>query len=265
MQKKTSFLPIPLKKKYSQNFLKDMRYIDSILNAVELTPESSVFEVGGGAGALTKAILQHQLKQLWVFEIDPDWAAELKKIQDGRLTVFEENFLDFDFKRFESSRPWTLLANLPYQITFPILHLLQKHRDLLKEGVIMVQEEVAQKILKTGGRNYGFVSLFFQWFFDWKMLDKVPPEAFYPKPKVFSRLLYFKPKTDVPKIEREDEFWQFVKVCFKQPRRTLRNNLMQTHYDDNSVIKPETLALRAQQLSMDDFLIIWQKILAAHS
>jgi len=250
---------IRLKKKYSQNFLKDTRYIDSMLSEVELNPESSVFEVGGGSGILTKAILQHPLKRLWVFEIDPDWAQELKKINDKKLTVFEENFLDFDFKKFEPHKPWTLLANLPYQITFPILHLLQKHRDLLKEGVIMVQEEVAQKILKTRGRNYGFVSLFFQWFFDWKLLDKVPPEAFYPKPKVFSRLLYFKPKKNIPEIEREAEFWRFIKVCFKQPRRTLRNNLTQSHYDITG-ISPEILAFRAQQLSMSDFLQLWKII-----
>lgn len=252
--------PIRLKKKYSQNFLKDTRCIDSMLNAVELTRETSVFEIGGGAGILTKAILRQKIKQLWVFEIDPEWAAELRKIKDDRLTVFEENFLDGDFNRFESFKPWILLANLPYQITFPILHLLQAHRELLKEGVIMVQEEVAQKILKTSGRNYGFISLFFQWFFDWKMLDKISPEAFYPRPKVFSRLLYFKPKKGVATIEKEAEFWQFIKICFKQPRRTLRNNLAQTHYNV-SEIDPKILGLRAQQLSMKDLLELWHHII----
>jgi len=250
---------ISLKKKYSQNFLKDTSYIDSMLRELDLTPETSVFEIGGGAGVLTKAILHQQLKQLWVFEIDPEWAQELRKIKDTRLTVFEDNFLDFDFEKFEPDKPWTLIANLPYQITFPILHLLQRHRHLLSAGVIMVQEEVAQKILKRSGRNYGFISLFFQWYFDWKLLDKVPPEAFYPKPKIFSRLLYLKPKKDVPNIEHEEDFWRFIKVCFKQPRRTLRNNLAQTHYDI-SVIVPETLSLRAQQLSMDDLLMIWRQL-----
>ena len=250
---------IRLKKKYSQNFLKDTRYINSIINAVDLNSESFVFEVGGGAGVLTKAILQQPLESLWVFEIDSEWAAELKKISDKRLTVLEENFLDFDFQRFDKSKAWTLLANLPYQITFPILYRLQKNRSLIKEGVIMVQEEVAQKILKKRGRDYGFASLFFQWFFDWKLLDKVPPEAFFPKPKVFSRLLYFKPKEVIPLIERESEFWDFVKVCFKQPRRTLRNNLMQAHYECTN-IDPEVMGLRAQQLSMDDFLRLWQQI-----
>ena len=257
MQRKNQ--PFRLKKKYSQNFLKDLRYIDSMLDAVDLTSETPVFEIGGGAGALTKAILREKIKKLWVFEIDPEWVSVLGEIKDPRLTVFGENFLDVDFKRFEEDQPWTLLANLPYQVTFPILHALQKHRDLLKEGVVMVQEEVAQKILKTRGRNYGFVSLFFQWFFDWKLLDKVPPEAFYPQPKVFSRLLYFKPKKDVPEIKNEEAFWTFIKTCFKQPRRTLRNNLMQSHYNLDE-IGVTTLDLRAQQLSMNDFLTLWNQV-----
>ena len=251
--------PIRLKKKYSQNFLKDMRYIDSLLTAVDLTSEMSVFEIGGGAGALTQAILREKLKKLWVFEIDPEWAAVLRQIEDPRVTVFEENFLDFDFQRFELDQPWTLLANLPYQVTFPILHALQKNRALLREGVIMVQEEVAQKILKTRGRSYGFASLFFQWFFEWKLLDKVPPEAFYPQPKIFSRLLYFKPKKDLIEIKHEEAFWVFIKTCFKQPRRTLRNNLMHSHYN-LSEIDLKILDLRAQQLSMTDLLAIWNQV-----
>ncbi len=255
-------LQIRLKKKYSQNFLKDTHFIDSMIQEVTLIPESSVFEIGGGSGILTKVILRENIKRLWVFEIDPEWAAELKKIVDDRLTVFEDNILDIDFTTFEPYKPWILLANLPYQITFPILHLLQKNRTLLKEGVIMVQEEVAQKILKSRGRNYGYSSLFFQWYFDWKMLDKIPPTAFYPQPKVFSRLLYFKPKENVPVIKQEEDFWLFIKTCFKQPRRTLRNNLKQTHYDQ-SIISSQLLDLRAQQLQMKDFLMLWEQMLAA--
>ena len=90
-----------------------------------------------------------------------------------------------------------MLANLPYQVTFPILHNFQKNRHLLKEGVIMIQEEVAEKILKTSGRGYGYPSLFFQRYFTWKKLDKVPPTAFFPPPKVDSRLLYFKPRMEI--------------------------------------------------------------------
>ncbi|MBN1549407.1 ribosomal RNA small subunit methyltransferase A [Candidatus Babeliales bacterium] len=253
---------ITVKKKYGQHFLKDQSVIRSIISAVELTDDTSVFEIGCGEGILTRAILQTPVKRLWVFEIDQEWAEYVRtSVTDDRITIFNENFLDVDlFGRLSEHQPWVLLANLPYQVTFPILHKLQAHRSLLKEGVIMIQEEVAQKILKTSGRGYGYPSIFFQHYFIWKKLDKVLPSAFYPPPKVDSRLLYFKPKPDPGQIPREEEFWNFIKHCFRQPRRTLRNNLQQTHYDVG-MLSDKELSLRAQQMSKDDLITIWKRLI----
>ena len=249
---------IILKKKYGQHFLRDQSVVDHMIEAVQIDG-ASVFEIGPGGGFLTKSILAQPIERLWCYEIDSDWAAYIKETyDDSRLTVHLENFLDIDWQSLAAHQPWTVLANLPYQVTFPILHDFHENRHMLKEGVVMVQEEVAQKIVKTRGRGYGFISLFFQWFFDLKLMDKIPPGAFYPPPKVFSRLLYFKPKTDVPIIPDEDEFWKFIKVCFRQPRRTLRNNLIQSHYDI-AHLSDELLKKRAQELTMDDFLVIWQQ------
>ena len=116
----------------------------------------------------------------------------------------------------------------------------------------MMQEEVAQKIVKTGGRGYGYTSLFFQHFFDLELMSKVPPSAFYPPPKVFSRLMYFKPKESPIEIPEEELFWKFIKICFQQPRRTLRNNLVQSHYGISG-IDENLLAFRSQQMKMKDF------------
>lgn len=251
---------ISLKKQFGQHFLRDVRYIHSMIANVELTPSTSVFEIGCGDGVLTKAIVSNPCARLWVFEIDQEWAGYVRNhVKDPRLQVFLQNILDYDFSKLKPHAPWTLLANLPYQITFPLLHQLQQHRDLLKEGVIMIQEEVAEKITKTSGRGYGYPSLFFQHYFVWNKLDKVPPTAFFPPPKVFSRLLHFKPRTDAPHIPDEERFWKFIKLCFRQPRRTLKNNLAQTGFAIDA-ISEQTLALRSQQLAMEDFLKIWQLI-----
>ena len=254
------FQDIFLKKKYGQHFLKDQHIVDHMIEAVDIK-NASVLEIGPGGGFLTKSILDYPITRLWAFEIDPDWAEYLKKtFHDTRLEVFLENFLDADFSRLAPYKPWTVLANLPYQVTFPILYLFHEHRDMFKEGVVMVQEEVAQKIVKTRGKGFGFTSVFFQYYFDWRLLDKIPPTAFNPPPKVYSRLLYFKTKNDVAPIEREEEFWKFIKICFKQPRRTLRNNLAQSHYDMSKF--PESLlASRAQQLSIDRLKQMWQELL----
>jgi 16S rRNA (adenine1518-N6/adenine1519-N6)-dimethyltransferase len=252
---------IPVKKQFGQHFLRNQSVIDTMIDAVGITAATSVFEIGCGDGFLTKSILQTKAQRLWIFEIDHDWATYVAQTYpDTRMTIHEENILDVDFSPFKEHEPWVLLANLPYQITFPILHLLKEHRDLLQEGVVMVQEEVAQKITKTGGRGYGFVSLYFQHFFSWKLLTKIPPHDFYPPPSVDSRLLYFKPRV-AETIPDEEKFWAFIKHCFAQPRRTLRNNLLATPYawyakrDDFQFDD-----LRAQQMSMKDFLTLWQII-----
>jgi 16S rRNA (adenine1518-N6/adenine1519-N6)-dimethyltransferase len=259
MKKNIESEGIELKKHYGQHFLRDQTIIDHMLDAVKFKPTTSVLEIGCGDGFLTRSILKETIARLWVFEIDNEWAEYVnKKYHTPRLTIFEKNILDIDFKELESFQPWVLLSNLPYNITFPILKLLQENRHIFQEGVVMVQEEVAQKIVQTTGRGYGFISLFFQYYFSWKLLDKIPPTAFYPPPLVHSRLLYFKPHYNPAPIADESNFWKFIKLCFHQPRRTLKNNLAHTHYDLNKITA--YLNRRAQQLSFSDFLIIWNVI-----
>ncbi|KKP36152.1 MAG: 16S ribosomal RNA methyltransferase KsgA/Dim1 family protein [candidate division TM6 bacterium GW2011_GWF2_32_72] len=252
---------LKIKKQYGQHFLRKQSVVDHMIEKVGLDKETSVFEIGCGDGFLTGPILEQNIARLWVFEIDPDWAdfVREKYKSDKKLTVYLENFLDIDFSTLESYKPWVVLANLPYQVTFPILYRFQQHRHLIKEGVVMVQEEVAQKIVKKGGRGYGYPSLFLQYFFDWELMEKVRPDAFEPPPKVDSRLIYFKTKQNVQDIPNSEEFWKFIKMCFLQPRRTLLNNLKQAHYPFEK-IDENILKLRAQQMQIQDFLDVWKII-----
>jgi len=251
---------IAIKKQFGQHFLRDQKVIDHMIERVTLTKQTSVFEIGCGDGFLTKSILQQSIERLWFFEIDPEWAKFVQgQYPSPRMTIFQENILDTDFSRLAPHAPWVLLANLPYSVTFPILHILQKNRNLLAEGVVMIQEEVAQKLVKKSGRGYGYVSLFFQYYFDLELMDKIKPGAFVPPPKVDSRLLYFKPKKDVVEIPDEVGFWKFIKACFSQPRRTLRNSLA-TYTFDLNLIPEKYHEMRSQQLAMQDFLEIWDLI-----
>lgn len=250
---------IRLKKKYGQHFLRDQNVVHTMIDHVEIKNNTNVFEIGCGDGFLTRVILQTIIARLWVYEIDPEWAALVQKeLSDTRLVMHQEDFLQADLTRLEPFAPWTVLANLPYQVTFPILHRFKQMAHLLSEGVIMVQEEVAQKITALSGRNFGFISLYFQHYFYWELLTKIPPTAFEPPPKVYSRLLYFKPRVDAPKIVYEEQFWKFIKTCFQQPRRMLRNNLAGTPYEN--AVPEKYLNLRAQQMKMEDFILIWDLI-----
>src|SRR5205809_7234202 len=100
--------------------------------AVETTAATSVFEIGCGDGVLTRAILESPVARLFVFEIDPDWAHYVEEsIDDQRLQVFLDNFVDIDLAILKDHVPWTVLSNLPYKVTFPILHRLRWDRHLL--------------------------------------------------------------------------------------------------------------------------------------
>jgi 16S rRNA (adenine1518-N6/adenine1519-N6)-dimethyltransferase len=200
---------------------------------------------------------------LQVFEIDPEWASYVRQhVHDPRLHIALTNVLEVNFEvTLGDRKPWVLLANLPYQITFPILFLVLQNKHLFNEGVVMVQEEVAHKIVAQHGRGYNPTSLFLQYHFDWRLMEKIEPGAFSPPPKVYSRLLYFKPKTDAKPIPDEERFWAFLKFCFRSPRQTLRNNLKTTHLPLER-LSAEQLSLRAQQLNLDEFLAMWQQLVA---
>ena len=262
-KKKGFFGKKPRKKKvFGQHFLRKQSVVDHMIEKVKIDAKTSVLEIGCGDGFLTKSILeQSNCKKLLVFEIDPEWADFVKKeISDDRLDLRQKNVLDVEFDQFSGEKPWVILANLPYQVTFPILFLIQKYKNVFEEGVVMVQEEVAQKIVAKRGKPYSATSLFLQHHFDLELMEKVEPEAFSPPPKVVSRLVYFKPKQDMPKIPGDEEsFWKFVKLCFKFPRQTLKNNFKSTHYDYEKV-DPEKLKLRAQQMTFDDFVNLWREL-----
>lgn len=270
IQKKPRFTPKshsdrtdlePRKKKgLGQHFLRKRSVVDHMIEHVTISPSTSVMEIGCGDGFLTEQILaQTPCKQLWCFEIDHEWLAFVKKkLTDPRLTLKQSNILEVNYQEeLEPNAPWILLSNLPYNITFPILFSIQKHKHLFQEGVVMVQEEVALKVVAQSGRSLSQVSLFLQHHFEWKLLERIEPGAFSPPPKVNSRLLYFKPREQMVAIEDESEFWKFVKLCFKSPRQTLRNNLRTTHYSTVIDLAMTQFSLRAQQLSFNDFLAMW--------
>jgi len=212
---------LSLKKEFGQHFLREQACVDAMLDAVSLTQESSILEIGCGDGFLTKDLIQAPHKQLWIFEIDEHWADYVSTLYGvEKVEMIVDDVLNIDFSILEPDAPWHILANLPYNITFPLLHKIRVHRHLFGPSVIMIQEEVAQKLVACRGRGYGYVSLYFQHYFDMHLLRKVYPGAFLPPPKVESRLVYLNPRKELEEIPDEEGFWKFIKVCFHQPTQT---------------------------------------------
>lgn len=226
-----------------------------MLAHVTITNQDAILEIGCGDGFLTRHLVQTPAEKVLVIEIDKHWAHQVRLlVSSEKLEIINGDVLEILDHQLLGEHKWLILANLPYNITFPIFTKFVALKKHVREGVVMIQEEVAQKLASSGGRSLGYVSLFFQYHFEFKLCQKVPPSAFVPAPRVISRLLYFKPRIQ-REIPDEEAFWQFLKKCFSQPRRTLKNNLASLHF--NHTIPDKFSGLRAQQMSMEDFLELW--------
>lgn len=257
--------PYPPKKKkeFGQHFLSDFSVVERMIAAVD-AKNKTVLEIGCGDGFLTNGILNlSRCKKLITVEVDKEWFDVVSaKIKDARFSLLNEDILEFDFSKLQENSPLVLLANLPYNITIQIFTLLVKNKELFAEGVFMVQEEVAQKITAESKKDSCAISLFMQNHFELKLLEKIPPAAFRPPPKVTSRNVYFKPKKSLITEAEEALFWPFVRKCFHHPRQTLRNNLKQINVDLNRLkdFDETLLSSRPQHLSLENFYSLWQKL-----
>ncbi len=214
------------KKRFGQHFLHERKYIDDILCAAELGDANRVLEIGPGLGALTDPILASGV-QLKVMEVDRDIVARLRQRSESNLEVTEGDALHLDWRSILNEPPYTLISNLPYNISSQILFRLLDERDLFNRAVLMFQKEVADRICADPStRNYGILSVLCQLYFDVKKVVSVPSGAFNPPPKVDSAVIELIPLSAARYPVDDEQFLRkVVKAAFAQRRKTLRNTL----------------------------------------
>lgn len=229
------------KPKLGQTFLTDQNAARRIVEALGDVSHSTVLEIGPGRGALTGLLLE-RAGRLIAVELDRVLAAQLRLKYSTRqnLEIVEGDALAIDFGTLVMRSPGPLrhiapgslekayvVGNLPYYITSDLLLRLFAFHDLFASMVLMVQREVAERLAAApGGRDYGLLSATAQLYARVEKLFTLPPGAFAPPPKVHSSVLRL---TIEPKMEKlgvpEQEFQDFLKLCFAQKRKTLVNNL----------------------------------------
>ncbi len=215
------------KKRFGQHFLHDPAVIDKIITAARLQPDQRVLEIGPGLGVLTEQLLKHAA-QVIVMEIDRDLIQRLRQRPEEHLTVYEGDVLKLSWSELFKKPPYTLVANLPYNISSQILFKLLDHRHLFKRMVLMFQREVAERLMaRPGTKDYGILSVLCQLWYDIDKVALVKPGAFNPPPKVDSMVVSFLP-LEKPRVDPIDEvlFKRLVKAAFTQRRKTLRNSLL---------------------------------------
>ncbi len=208
-------------KKLGQNFLHDPNTIRRIVTAAGLTPDDVALEVGPGLGSLTLGLVG-AVRHVHAVEIDHRLAAALPEtVTAAHLTVHQADAMHVRGADFDPA-PTMLVANLPYNVAVPVtLHLLAE-LPTLRGGLVMVQKEVADRLVAgPGSKVYGVPSVKLAWYAEARSAGKVPPAVFWPVPNVDSGLVAFTRRTPPGDIDRRAVF-AVVDAAFAQRRKTLR-------------------------------------------
>jgi len=247
------------KKRFGQHFLQDRSVIEKILTAARLDAGEEVVEIGPGLGVLTDELLP-RTKHVHVMEIDRDLIERLEARRDPRLTIHAGDVLKLPWQDCLPHPPYTMVANLPYNISSQVVFRLLEERGLFRRMVLMFQREVGERLAaEPGGKDYGILSVLCQLWYDIRVVCRVPPGAFKPPPKVDSVVLEFTPLAQ-PRVDPVDErfFQRVVKAAFTQRRKTLRNSLLAGGFAageiDAALAKTDIApGRRGETLSLNDF------------
>ena len=235
------------KKRLGQNFLIDGEVIQDIIDFADISPDDVVVEIGPGVGFVTEQLVKHA-KKVIAIELDEEAIKELQKLNAPNLEIIHNDVLKTDLSSL-CEENFKVVANIPYYITSPIIaHLLgeiddlsNKNRNKIKDIILMVQEEVARRMVadeNSPSKQYGLLTILSQFWADVKILRLVGRRCFYPAPKVNSALV----KLDVrktPKLELSDysHFRRTVKAAFAQRRKNIKNCLLSGGFSKDSILK----------------------------
>ncbi len=253
-------------KSLGQNFLVDGNIVRKICEEGNITKEDNVLEIGPGIGTLTEE-LSLRAKKVVAIEIDrgllPILDNTLKNYSN--IEIVQGDVLEVDLKRIIEEKFDTgdikVVANLPYYITTPIIGRLIEEELEFHSIIVMVQKEVADRIIATpGSKDFSSLSVFVQYYTEPEIILKVPKTVFMPRPKVDSAVLKLKLKKEKIDLENRELFFKVVKAAFSQRRKTLVNSLNSKELgvdkkEIREILKKTNIdpKKRAEDLSVEDF------------
>ena len=266
------------RKRFGQNFLTDKNIAGKIVDALGLTAGDAVIEIGPGLGVLTEILLGAGVKVLAI-EIDRDLAGILEqRLHDkGNLEIINADALKVSYKELADKygikpaatgkQKLKLVSNLPYNISTPIIFKLLEERETFSMLVLMLQKEVAERIVsQPGTKDYGILSVFVQLLSDVQIEFDVSPSSFYPTPDVRSSVVRFN-ILQKPRIEINDMncFKRVVKASFGQRRKTLLNALKTLKLTISQLKNAMELSginqqRRGETLSLQEFAVLSNNI-----
>ena len=257
------------KKVFGQNFLTEPGIVRKIADECVLGENSCAIEIGPGIGALTEQLAKRAGKVM-AFEIDE----RLKEVLPYSLADYNnvevrfEDFLNVDVKSVvdEIQKEYSdvmVAANLPYYITTPLLFKIFESEADISRIVVMMQKEVADRFAATpNSKDYNALSIITQYLYDVRIVLKVSRNVFEPKPNVDSSVVEFKKKKDIIPVDNQQAFFNLVKACFDQRRKTMLNNYGK-YLNDKEKAKEQLSkagieeSRRAESLTLQDFIKLY--------
>lgn len=250
------------KKHLGQHFLNDENIAQKIADTLTLNGYQKVLEIGPGMGVLTKYLLEKPI-ETYVIEIDTE-SVEYLQTHYLKLSnrIISKDFLRYNLSETFGDDPLAIIGNFPYNISSQIVFRVLEMRDRIPEFSGMFQKEVAERICeKKGSKAYGILSVLVQAFYDTEYLFTVSEHVFTPPPKVKSGVMRMRRKENYKLPCDEKMFFNVVKTAFNQRRKTLRNSLKTFQLSDN-LREDSIFDLRPEQLSVEQFIELTQKIAA---
>ncbi len=233
------------KKRLGQNFLVNPDVIEEIIDYAQITKDDTIIEIGPGVGFVTEQLVKYA-KKVIAIELDEEAIKELEKLECDNLEIIHNDILKTDISALSNEKV-KVVANIPYYITAPIIsHLLgeiddlnNKNRNSISEIILMVQEEVARRMVateKSPSKQYGLLTILAQFWTDCEIIRLVGRKSFFPAPKVNSALVGLKINNE-PKLKLSDysHFRRVLKAAFSQRRKNIKNCLVNNGFNKDIV------------------------------
>jgi 16S rRNA (adenine1518-N6/adenine1519-N6)-dimethyltransferase len=255
------------RQKLGQHFLADRGWRKKILETLNVAQDDVWIEIGAGHGEMTQ-LLAESGARVYAIETDSNLAEKLREQAPawGNVEIVQADVLTVDFQKLTQER-FRVYGNLPYYITSPILRRLFDSTANIASIDIVIQLEVAVRIVAPPGRrDYGYLSILCQFFAKPEIVYKIPSGAFAPPPRVTSALLHMTLPGERATLGIRDEsrFLEFLQHCFAQKRKTLRNNLRELFSDEQIAEALKSCGLtpdaRAEQLNLKQFAALYTAI-----
>lgn len=244
--------PVRAKKHLGQHFLKDEQVAQNIVDALLQTTNLPLVEVGPGTGVLTKHLIEKE--KFFAVDIDTESIEFLKQTYPKhQAKILYGDFLRMNMDNLFPDK-FAVIGNFPYNISSQIMFKVLDLRGKVDVVVGMFQKEVAERIAeKPGTKTYGILSVLLQAFYDIDYLFTVEPGAFIPPPKVKSAVIKLK-RNNTLKLDCDEKlFFNVVKTCFNQRRKTIRNSIKSLSTPGSDTTN-KLFDKRPEQLSVEQFV-----------